>query len=169
MIEKLNIKGELAIVSGHGISKHSLEGWELVAIINESVVTYVDDEAIQHYPGSGSSTVTVKKAIPFSQASYLMRRNEESVIAMLGEKNKTLEEALAKQKTDTQDIENALNAEIESKNQIQELLDQTAKVREQENEQFHELRDSYQKMEDDLAKVREAIGTQRMHEILAAD
>jgi len=169
MIEKLEVKGELEVVKSEMLNAFSLDGWELVAILDETGVSYVSEEAPWHSAGVCSSTMQVKKAIPFSQASYLMRRNEESTIARLSKKIRDLEESLRETEKEAKLLDKSLDRAVGEQGRLEKVENELIRTRDTERQKFHELRDSYQKMEDDLAKVRKALGTRKMEEILATE
>lgn len=145
-------------------------GWEYVEQIIEMIAVPVTDQVPVVVPTSGgghyTQHVTASKTVTERRVAFLVRRNPESALAKLTEERdaargslSSLKYELEKQREQTEQWQNDHDVAIEARNRANERAGDNHLM-------VTNLRDQLRIMETDMAKVREAVGSVRMKEIL---
>ena len=169
MIEKIEGDGLTKVVQQCEVETQTLLGFKLIGVYQEGDYTSLMEQIPDPNGGYQGAMTGVTKCIPTSQTFFIMQKDEKSALKDMQE---SVDHAYEKQR----EAENAFKEKEKGAKDYQERLDGQARTIERQGNDLtacHEgqkqLRTSNDKMERDLGLLREAIGTQRMNEILGVE
>lgn len=161
--------GVVKVVSAGQVEHESLMGFKLIGIYQEGDYTSVSEQVPDPNGGYSGATMGVTKYVPTSETFFVMRKDEKSALADM---KKSVDFAREKQR----EAENAFAEKEKEAKDYQERLEGQARTIERHGrdlmtcqENRNRLQDSNTKMEKDLGKLREAIGTKQFNEILGRE
>jgi len=107
--------------------------------------------------------------VPSTSTRFLMRLNEDAAVKWANEDAEKAKEVAQKARLEVRDTQELLKEAKRLNNQLRGDVTRGLEVRAELGDERDRLSEQCQRMETDLAKIREAIGTQRMDEILAVE
>jgi len=170
MIQEIeNGDGQVKVVAAGQVETQSLLGFRLIGMYQEGDYVPVQEQVPDPTAGYSGATTYVTRHIPTAQTFFIMRKDEASALEgmqlMLDSTRKELDEsknAFAEKEKEAKDYQERLEGQKRTiERHGRDLM--TC----QENQRT--LQESNNKMERDLGKLREAIGTKQFNEILGVE
>lgn len=155
----------------HELEKLTREGWQFEKEIVEQDSEPVSDQVAIMVPNSGGGWVdtrTVMKYMPRRTVTFLLKRDEDSLLVKALEDIKRLE---AINSDHVRAIKKGVDELVAMKQQNDDLLSSAkyeAERRDEQNERYEKMCSAKSKLETDISKIRRAIGEKQMKEILEA-
>lgn len=164
---ELMARGVARVVEGHEVEQLTREGWRIARVLPESKMELACESVPlmgpgMNYPTNGQGT----RGLVVGFHRFLMFKDEKSLIAEHAHEVKDLRSDVDHFRRSSEDALHNLKLreeELQKLKKYQESLEKT------QNAAFDEAsteRKAKQKMEQDIAKIRKAVGELKMKEIL---
>lgn len=160
------------VCHAHELEKLTREGWQFEKEIVEMDHEPACDQVAVFVPYSGGGghvdNRTVTKVMPVRRVSFLLKRDEDSLLVKALEDVKRLE---AINSDHVRAIKKGVDELVAMKQQNDDLINSAkyeAERRDEQNERYEKMCSAKSKLESDISKIRRAIGEKTMKEILEA-
>ncbi len=162
-------KGITKVVSSREVEDATSQGYELVGVYQENSDSLCNDEVPDPNAGYSGVTITVDKHLPCTNTYFIMRLDEKSSVAHLSKEVKELDELVTTQTNIGADLNKKIEL-FKAENAKHKLLWEECKtILDQEVEKCNSLAEVKRKMETNIGKIQEALGIQKMNEILEVE
>lgn len=158
------------IVSFDKVEYHTRLGYELIAMYQEEHGDTIQcSEADPNADFAGALPMTIERPVQCTNSFFIMQLNEESAIAQLNSELKILNEKTTEIKNVAEETAKKLKEEAILSDRVREELKNSQNANSDYCKTIDKLRSVKQKMEKDIGKIREVIGSAKMTEILEAE
>lgn len=168
-IPLLNGRWIYRVCTEYDLERLTREGWIYEKEIVEQDIESVADQVAVMVPSSGGGWVdtrTVTKYMPRRTVKYLLKRDESSELVKLIDENMRLK---GLNEDHVRAIKKGCDELVGMKQKNDELINSAKYASERYDEQQERLEKTYSakaKLEEDISKIRRAIGEKQMKEIL---
>jgi hypothetical protein len=159
----------MKVVEAHDVETYSMLGWRLVEVLPETYVDAFSESVPMLLPGQNFVTNNfATKGFLVSKNRFLMATNGSSILAGMNEKLADAEKRIAEAKAVQQEAEKKAEEWKKEANNL--MRGHETYVRENKIlvEKLDRSEKSNHKMEEDIGKIRSAVGDLKMKEILAS-
>ena len=168
-MEKIEGDGLFQVAEADEVFTQSLCGYEMVGMYQEQHAEKVRCKETDPKADYAGYTTEVDHLVQVTKTFFVMRENKESAVASLHTQIETLREEVADAQAKLKDAETQADERGKRLAEVQERWDESKVITDQQRETIAELTRTKQKMEEDIGKIRQAIGTVKMDEILAVE
>jgi len=170
IVEALRLNLITIVVPEHEVEGHSYRGYRLVDIIYSDYVEHGTETTSDNENGYnqqyGSRTHTVSKPLVVRKAMFVMVQSGDEALERKMDELVSLRAHVSKVEEAQQEAVKKADAQAKHVARLvddKKLIDETLKTR---TEELRAAQTSNRKLEQDIGKVREAVGALRMKEIL---
>ena len=153
--------GTLKVVASGDVERMTKEGWTLLAVVGtQEIVTHNGQWPAGVVPGQyGGQSCPTMTPVVVNASMFLMGMNKESVIFGMRKEIDGMVMAMKTKAKENEDMSKLLAEERRARKEIEEDRDIV-------RGQMPSVREKNIRLENDIAKIREAIGSVRLQEIL---
>jgi hypothetical protein len=157
------------VVTSGMVEVLSREGYKLVDRYQEKIVETSFDQAADPNGTYSGATVGIQNSHVITQTSFVMELDDESTLTLVSGDLKATQKVVAEQveelkkhKLEIENLEGKLTGQYSCANSYKANYEKVSN-------EYDLQRKSYVKLEEDLAKIRKAIGEMKYKEILKAE
>lgn len=157
--EKFQKYADLKVVGASDVERWTMTGWKILAVMTDQMIS---SQSISMPVPTGGSWCTGSGSVPVVETvlKFLMGQDKESLVVELRTQNAKLVEETNKYATSMTQLHRKVTS-------LEADVNNSTHARELQAKETRELREKALKMENDLGKLRAALGTKQFDELLA--
>jgi len=168
MIERLVTTGMTKVVDADGLLIATMDGWNLLAIVQGKEVVPCRDQVPDPRPDAYcGATVEALVHVPSVRTLFVVGLDKEDSIARLSKQVEDRDKTIAKAAEELAAARAAVEGHAEVVAGFNKRLADIREMRNRTADERDAIRDSSQKMEGDLAAIRESLGSKQFDSIIA--